>query len=48
MPEKQSGWSQGERNGVKTVIRYALSIFGAVAVTLVVVAIASSILNGAM
>lgn len=48
MPEKQSGWSQEERDGIKTLLRYALAIFGAVAVTLVIVAIASSLLNGAM
>ena len=47
MPEKQSGWTQGERDGIKTVMRYALAIFGAVSVTLNVVALASSVLNGA-
>ena len=47
MSGKQDGWTQEERDNLKRLVRYALSIFGAVALTLVVVAIVSSAVNGA-
>ncbi len=53
MPEKDEptserflGLTEGEIDSLKRLLRYAFTIFGAVALTLVVVALLSSLLGG--
>ncbi|QPC83251.1 hypothetical protein G4Y79_02420 [Phototrophicus methaneseepsis] len=43
--KRPQGLTSEERSSIKLLVRYALAIFGAVALTLVVVALVSSVIN---
>ncbi len=47
MQEKRQWLTAEERDSVKKLIRYAIAIFGAVAITLVIVALVSTALTNA-
>ena len=39
-----NGWTEGERAGLRRLVRYGIAIFAAVSITLVIVAVAASVL----
>jgi hypothetical protein len=47
MQEKRRGFTTEERESIKKLLRYAVAIFGAVALTLVIIALVSSLLVSA-